>query len=124
MSGPWTASTRLPPLHAATSAPRTTSGALVGALDRSRAALPRKPLREASLSEGRNGVGGDTSLLAEPRQQRPHIRLERLQQDPVRAQDIALALRCREPALVDEQRLRVRGLDVHDRLDHRVDLPL
>ena len=42
----------------------------------------------------------------------------------MRAEHVARALRGRETILVDEQRLGIRGLDVRDRLDHRVDLSL
>ena len=40
------------------------------------------------------------------------------------AEHVARGLRRGDCALVDEQRLGVGGLDVHHRLEHRVDLPL
>ena len=98
--------------------------ALVRALDGRGAALVREPLGVAAGAERLDRVRLDAELRAQPREQRPDVGLERLEQDPVRAEHVALALRRREPLVVHEQRLRVRRLDVHDRLDHRVDLSL
>ena len=54
----------------------------------------------------------------------PHVGLEGVQQHAVGAEHVALLLRRGQPLRVDEQRLRVGRLDVHDRLEHRVDLAL
>ncbi len=70
------------------------------------------------------GSASTPSLLAQAREQRAHVGLERLEQEPVRAEHVAVALRRGDRVLVDEQRLGVRRLDVHHRLDHRVDLAL
>jgi hypothetical protein len=64
------------------------------------------------------------ALAAPTGQQRPNIALERVDQYAMRAEHVTLRLRDGKPLLVDEQRFRVRGLNVHRRLDRRVDLPL
>src|SRR5262245_48010098 len=97
---------------------------LVGALNRRGPALAGDFVPVATLAEGEDRILGDADLVPQPRQQRPHIRLERVDENAMGAQHVPLALRAGQPVRVDEQRLGVRGLDVHDRLDHRVDLAL
>src|SRR5664279_2044367 len=104
--------------------PAYSSQLFVGALDGSRAPVASEGISVASVSERGDGILGNAELRSKAAEQRAHVRLERLEQSPVAAEYVTGELRLREPLLVDEQRLRVRRLDVHDRLDHRVDLSL
>src|SRR5262245_56627224 len=102
----------------------TGSQGLVRALDGARAALAGARLGEAAASECRDRVFLEPEFAPGWGGQRAHVGLEGLQEDAVRAEHVAVGLGRGELRLVDEQRLRVRGLDVHRRLHHRVDLPL
>src|SRR5688572_31467332 len=82
----------------------------------------RRPLGREALgvpagAEGLDRVGLEAELLPQPRQQGPDVGLERVDEHAVRAEHVARALRLLQPLAVDEQGLRVRGLDVDDRLD-------
>src|SRR3954452_3795577 len=100
------------------------SQCLVRALDGGRPALPRERLREAAAAARVDRIVLDAELAPEPREQRPHVGLERVDEDAMCAENVAFGLRGRQAGLVDQQRLRVSRLDVHRRLHHRVDLPL
>src|SRR5437763_16998290 len=85
------------------------SEARVGALDRRGSTFLREPFVEAAGTERRNGVGLEAEVCAEAREQRARVRLERLDEDAVRSQDVACQLCLGEARLVDEQRLCVCG---------------
>src|SRR6266516_7933450 len=104
--------------------PAFSSQLFVGTLDRSGAAPARECVSVSSVAERRDGVVVDAEPLSQTAEQRTDVGLERLEQDPVAAEHVSRQLRVGQPLFVDEQRLRIRRLDVHDGLDHRVDLPL
>ena len=64
---------------------------LVRALDGARAALPRRAAPHSPPSRNAaTGIVVDAELRAQASEQRPHVGLERLEQDPVRAEHVAL----------------------------------
>src|SRR2546427_9610609 len=74
---------------------------LVGTLDGSGSALSGEGFSVASIAERDDGILGHAELLSNTAEQRAHVRLERLEQNPVAAEDVAGELRFCEPLLVD-----------------------
>ena len=86
----------------------------------------RGPLQGGSVACARNAATGSDSTPCSPRSSARQRAGRRSRTPPAgrgATEDVAGDWRCLG-GLVDEQRLRVRRLDVHHRLDHRVDLAL
>src|SRR5712692_3384183 len=75
-------------------------------------------------AERRDRVTGRAETLAHLRAQRPGVGGVRVNEDYVRRENVALRLRAIERDAIDEERLRVRLLEVEDGLDHRLELRL
>src|SRR5262249_19938621 len=113
------------PRHVTKSATRIeASCSLVRALEGGRSPLAGEPLCIAAAPERLDRVRIDSEACPKSREERSDVRLEGLDEDPVRAEHVAFVLRFREPRAIDEERLGIGRLNVPDRLDHRVDLPL
>src|SRR5262245_10880214 len=86
-------------------------------------ALAREALGVTLRAEGLDRVERKIAGTPQRSEQRTHVALVCVGQDPMSPEDVSGRLRVAQFRAVDEQRLRVRRLDVDDRLDHRVDLP-
>src|SRR5712691_3268207 len=86
---------------------------LVGALDRSSAALASPVLRVTAVPERPDRVGAESLIRPPPGEERTYVRLKCGGERPVGAEHVPFCLRRRKDGVVDQERLRVRRLDVH-----------
>src|SRR6266511_5269860 len=100
------------------------SSGLVSALSAGRTTLPRQTLNMTSGPECLDWVRCEAEVSAKPSDKGPNVCLKGFEEHPMGAEDVGFLLLCLEPVLINEERLGVGRLDVDDRLDHRVDLPL